>query len=294
MRCNKMICFVFSLFIFTVAAHAQPGLLLIAHGSPSETWNKSVLDLGKKVEELASAKGIFKAVRTAFLEFAKPDIASMVSDLESVGCDRIIAVPLFIAPSGHSHFDVPAVLGIYGSKSVFTTLNKEGASIAKAKVPIMVASTLSEGNILETCLLEQFKKISQDASNEALVILTHGDMDHQGINEQLMKRLVTYCCGKTGINYGDWAFVEMGQEYGRALHVYNNAKAAKKRVLVVGLYLGTSAKTLHERAMNNISKHGPSAPAAEDSSLLFSTEAIIDNPEIARWVVDTATSCFTP
>ena len=62
--------FVCTLFLFTLAVHAQPGLLLIAHGSPSEAWNKPVLDLGKKVEALASTEGKFKAVRTAFLEFA--------------------------------------------------------------------------------------------------------------------------------------------------------------------------------------------------------------------------------
>ena len=117
-------------------AIADPGLLLIAHGSPNAEWNKPLLDFGRRAAEEAGKGGRFKAVRTAMLEAAKPDVPTAVAELEAAGCDRIVAVPLFVAASGHTHFDVPAALGLYWSETTAAALAAEGAKPARPKVPI--------------------------------------------------------------------------------------------------------------------------------------------------------------
>jgi sirohydrochlorin ferrochelatase len=87
-------CAVFVLLVaISSSACADPGLLLVAHGSPSPEWNRPVLDLGTRVAEEVAKRGGFKAVRTALLEAAQPDVPTAVAELESAGCDRIIAVP---------------------------------------------------------------------------------------------------------------------------------------------------------------------------------------------------------
>ena len=116
-------------------ADTKTGLLLIAHGAPMPQWNKPVLDFGEQVAEDALKTGKFHAVRTAMLEFTQPDIPSMVAELETEGCERIVAVPIFIAPSDHTFYDVPAVLGIYSSPSIKETIAEEGGKIAKTEGP---------------------------------------------------------------------------------------------------------------------------------------------------------------
>lgn len=115
----------------TLSAMAETGLLLIAHGAPSSKWNKPVIEFGNRVAKEAIKDGKFKAVRTAMLEFTEPDVPTAVAELEAAGCDSIVAVPLFIAPSGHSHFDVPAALGIYSSPRIKAIIAEEGGRLAR-------------------------------------------------------------------------------------------------------------------------------------------------------------------
>jgi len=274
-------------------AEAGDGLLVIAHGAPSPAWNKPVLDFGEHVAKKAAGQDSFSAVRTAMLEFAEPDVPGMVAELEAEGCERIVAVPLFIAPSGHSHFDVPAVLGIYSSPSTRETLAAEGATAARPKAPIVLTETLAEGTVLQEFACDQVRKLSTTPEDEALVVVAHGDADHHGLNEQYMRRVVAYCCGKTGIDYADWAYVAVGQTYAEdAVPVLLKAAKKKKRVLVVGLYISSSAATIHERAMRNAPKHVTEQFA--DKTLVFSKEGLVDFPGTVEWLLAAATAARAP
>jgi len=275
-------------------ALADPGLLLIAHGSRSAEWNKPVLDFGGQVAEEVKKTGRFKAVRTAMLEAAKPDIPTAVAELEAEGCDRIIAVPLFVAPSAHTHFDVPAVLGIYTSPRTSRVLVQEGAQAARPKVAITVTQTMSEGQVLPKYALDQVRKLSKSPKEEALVILAHGDPEHQLLADRLMRQVTTYCCGEAGIGYGDWAFIGMGQEYlSHGVPAIRTALEHKKRVLVVGLYVASSAAKIHRRVVA-MQQPGKEFDPFRGKEVIFSDEAIIGHPDSLRWVLDAAQGGISP
>ncbi len=280
-------------------ACADPGLLLIAHGSPSAAWNQEVLDLGQRVAEEVGKTGEFCAVRTAFLEAAQPDVPTALAELEAQGCDRIVAVPLFIAPSGHSHFDVPLVLGTFFSPPIAKALAEEGLRAAQPKVPVMVTCTLDEGDLLPQFVIDQVRKLSKAPQDEALVILLHGDPDHQLLIERLMRRIATQACGATGIQYADWASIGMGMQDFRTQGAFAISRALehKRRVLVAALYLATSAEEIHRRAT---ARHGQSAHDSPsnspqnstdnlfDGDVVFSAEKLISHPGLLAWVVQTA------
>jgi hypothetical protein len=280
------------LIVLTAAATpawADPGLLLVAHGSPSPEWNKPVLDFGRRVEEEVKKSGRFRAVRTALLESAAPDIPTTVAELEAAGCDRIIAVPLFVAPSGHTHFDVPAVLGIYSSRKTAAVLAEEKAKVARPKVPITVTQTLSESDLLPKYAADQVRKLSQTPGDEAVVILAHGDPEHHLLVERLMRQITTYCCGKQGISYGDWASIGVGQEYlSSGVPAIQAALEHKKRVLVVGIYVSSSAAKIHKRSLASIERRKPGFDPLAGKDVAFSEEPIVNHPEFLRAVVETA------
>jgi len=276
-------------------AVAEPGLLLVAHGSPSPEWNKPVLDLGTRVAEEVQKRGGFKAVRTALLESAKPDIPTAVAELESAGCDHIIAVPLFIAPTGHTHFDVPAALGIYSSPRTSAVLAEEGATAARPKIPITLTQTLSEDEMLLAYALREVRKLSKTPKEEALIVLAHGDPEHNLLAERLMRRITTYCCGEAGIGYGDWAFIGVGQEYlAHGVPAITTALKHRKRALVVGIYLSTSVARIHQRRVSG-SQHGrPDADPFTGQDVVLSEGAIIQHPDFLGWVLDAAYAATSP
>ena len=275
----------------TFCAAADTGLLLVAHGAPSPAWNEPVLQFGERVAKAAAVSGKFSAVRTAMLEFAQPDVASQIEAMEAAGCDRIVSVPLFIAPSGHSHFDVPAVLGIYTSPSVRAVLAAEGGRAARPTVPVTLTQTLSDGTVLDEFALSQVRALSESPKEEALVLIAHGDPDHGGLCDEVMRRIATYCCGKTGIEAADWAYVAVGQTYGEhGIPAIAAAAEAKKRVLVVGLYVSSSALRIHERAMKSAPDHVREAFAGKN--VLFSKAGLVDYPGTVDWVIEAASGAL--
>lgn len=271
-------------------AHADPGLLIIAHGAPSSRWNEPVLQLGQKVADEILKDGRFVAVRTAMLEFNQGDVPQAIAELEAEGCDRIVAVPLFIAPSGHSHFDVPAVLGIYSSPRIMAAIAEEGGTVARPKVPITLTQTLDGGNVLCTFALDQVRKLSKNPAQESLILIAHGDDDHQRLVDGLMRRITTYCCGQTGIDYGDWAFVEVGQSYlSHGVPAIMAARKHKSRVLVVGIYVSSSAQAIHERAIaRTANSHTHVVEFFEENDVVFSREGLVRHPAAVQWVLDAA------
>lgn len=261
-------------------------------------WNEPVMAFGKRLDAQNAKAPRFHAIATSFLEFAQPDVAAGVEALEKAGCDRIIAVPLFIAPSSHSHFDVPAVLGLYSSPSIRATLAEEGARVASPRVPVTVTETLSEGDALAIYCRDEVRALSKDPKNEALVILAHGDPGHEKIVEEMMRRVASFTSGETGLRSVDWAYCAVGQTYlERAAPVIEKAAARGKRVLVVGLYLSSSAAVIHERAAKGAARGSSGEGEAgvalfEGRDIVFSARGVIHHPDLPQWIMDTAVAAI--
>ncbi len=184
----------------------KPGLLIIAHGSPAKAWNQPVVAQEQKVRDLLGPDSPFGRVKVVFMEFAEPNVADGLEELRKAGCPRIVAVPLLIAPSSHSHWDIPALLGLYSDSRIEKTLREEGARLVRCDVPVTLTTTLSDSDVIERITLKRVRALSEDPSREAVVLLAHRSEAIPGPWEDCLKRTVTYVCGKTGITYADWTW----------------------------------------------------------------------------------------
>ncbi|MDO5565645.1 MAG: CbiX/SirB N-terminal domain-containing protein [Planctomycetia bacterium] len=278
------------------------GLLVLTHGSPSPNWSQSVDTLIDQLRAINAKNPRFKAIEGAHLEFCAPDAATGIKRLELARCDRIVVVPAFVFPTSHSHFDVPAVLGLYSSPSIRETLRQENANIAKPTVPVTVVQTLHEGNLLEQFVLDETKALSQKSSNEVLLLIAHGDEDHEGLIDPTMRKLVTKTCGQLGLAEGNWAYCEVGQSYDRTVTpLIQKYTDEGKRVLVVGLYLATSAEKLDRisqsvktkeniHAGHNMNSQAiPPIKKINRSQAAFSPNGIISHPQTPQYIMDAAT-----
>ncbi len=269
-----------------------PGLLIIAHGSPAKSWNRQVLEQEKKVCAAFGDDNPFTATKVVFMEFAEPNVADGVEALQEAGCSRIVAVPLLIAPSSHSHWDIPALLGIYSDPGTEAILREEGARLIRPKVPVTLTTTLAESNVIERIMLKRTRQLSSDTENEALVLLAHGSEAIPPAWDQFLKRTVTYVCGRTGISYGDWATVAVGQEYERAVAAIQTAAQHRERVVVVGAYLSLGVQRIHSRWRAGLEKQGAgmhgSADPLKGLNIRFSEQGLLPDEMVTQWIVDTA------
>lgn len=274
----------------TKATGNAPGLLIIAHGAPSPKWNEPVLALQEQVIDALNMQGNpFKKVKICMMEFAKPTVADGVAEMERAGCDRIVVVPLLIAPSSHSHWDIPALLGLYSDEELENELKEEGATIIRPRIPIVITPPLSKSNLIPEIMLDRVKALSTNPANEALVILAHGDDFTMPLWQGLMKRIAVYICSETGISYADWAFVHVGQSYSHAINVITGAAANRERVIIVGSYVSMGVTAMHQRFMR-MAKHamkGMDNPL-DDIDIVTADNGLIPDPRLAKWIAETA------
>ncbi len=289
---KKLILIIMVLFSLNAVAQEKNALLIIAHGSPSQKWNQPVLNIENQVKELLKAKKIvgFEEVRVALMEFTEPSIATVVKDLENKGITKIFALPLFIAPSGHSVYDIPTLLGLYYDKEMDDLLKEEKAEIVNTNIQITVGPTLNYDNVMKDILLDKVKALSKNPKEEALVILAHGDENFMPIWENLSNETGNYIIGKTGIEYFDKAFVEVGQSFAvDGVSPILKASENKKKVIVVGMYLSMGVKNMADNSgIIMMGRTVESKKMFEGKNIVFAEDGLLPDKRIVEWITDRA------
>jgi cobalamin biosynthesis Co2+ chelatase CbiK len=93
------------------SSNKKVGVLLVNHGSRSEAWRNGLLDLEKRVRDSIMADGVVKDVKTAFMEYTEPSIATRLKEFDKENYSDVILVPVFLTVSSHSFDDIPTLIG---------------------------------------------------------------------------------------------------------------------------------------------------------------------------------------
>ena len=286
--------FLILLVLISINSFAQGkiGLLIIAHGSPSEQWNQPVIDIENQVKELLKTKNIldFDEVRVALMEFIEPSIATVVKDMENKGITKVYALPLFIAPSGHSLYDIPTILGLYYNQEIVDDIKEEGIKIVDTNIKVTVGPTLDYKNVMKDILLDKVKNLSDNPAEEALIILAHGDKNFKPIWEELINETGNYILGKTSIEYFDKGFVEVGQSFAiDGVSPIIKASENKKKVIVVGMYLSMGVKNMAENSgFIMMGRTVKSKKMFEGKNIVFLEHGLLPDKRIPEWILDRA------
>lgn len=268
---------------------AKNALVVIAHGSPMESWRKPVLELETSVRnqiKAAQLKGI-DYVRVALMEYTEPSVASVVKDCEAQGVDSIFALPLFIAPSGHTEEDLPNILGWKYNPYVREELAEEKTEMVKSKLPIVLGPTFYYSYVLEKVMAQRVKSFSKDAANEAVIFLAHGDEERIGFWKSLLGNVSKYVKENCGVTYVDGELIEMGHNFGNELMpLLEKAAQTKKRIFVQGIYLTSDVKRMADR--HKMQERQADLVKARGVEIVYSNEGILpaSSDLVTDWVVE--------
>jgi len=83
------------------------GLVLIAHGSKKDLSNN---EFRKLVDEIKEKDDKFSQVEAAFLEFASPDITTVVERFVKEDISKIYFYPYFLNSGKHVSVDLPNII----------------------------------------------------------------------------------------------------------------------------------------------------------------------------------------
>lgn len=274
----KRFAVILALAFCSLSLTAKTGLVVIAHGSPSKEWNRNVLAIEKKLQK-ADIPGI-SYVRVALMEFAQPNIASVIRDCEKEGIDTVFALPLFISPSGHSEDDVPNILGLKYDPRVHSELVEENTEFVHTSIRIVEGPTLINSGVIEKAMVERIKALSKNPASEAIVLLAHGDPGRSGFWKHILNKCEA-SLRDAGFNYVDCTLVGMGQNLAEDIKpLLEKAQSSKERVLVQGIYLQSSVHSMARMA-------GMTGKSA--GSIVYGTEGILpkSSDEVCEWIVKT-------
>ncbi len=269
------------------AGSEKVGLLVIAHGAPMEAWNAPVRAVGEEVAALVADCDAIAGSKLAFLEFAKPSIPEVVRAFEEEGYTRLIAVPLFIAPSGHSILDIPAMLGLYTDPDIRETLEEEGAEIVDTELRITVTQAMALGDVLAEIMVDRVRALSQEPEKEAVVLLAHGSRMTKPVWKRIGRDIGSAICGRTGITYYDYGLVEVGQSFmENGYPALYRAGEERETVLCVGLYISMGVEKMIARHKDKKGMDGK--PLFEGLDIRAAKHGLLPDPRVAKWVVRTA------
>ncbi|HEX6961880.1 MAG TPA: CbiX/SirB N-terminal domain-containing protein [Lacipirellula sp.] len=177
----------------------KTAILLVSHGSHSPQWRQMLLDFHDDVEqELLSLPGIH-GVKSAFMEYTEPSIATQLRAFDAEGYDAVILVPLLLTVSGHSFDDIPTIVGLKDDAATLLTLKAEGIDRYEPRAKVEITPLLDFSALLESNLPRRIAALSRQPSDEGIVLVAYGDQDYNEEWEAFFDRLDNVVREKTGV-----------------------------------------------------------------------------------------------
>jgi len=263
----------------------KTGVLLVNHGSRSETWRNALLTLEKTVTDSIMASGKVQGIKTAFMEYTEPSIATRLKEFDKEGYTDVIIIPIFLTVSTHSFDDIPTIVGQKEDPQSKETLKTESIEIYKPKVTTHITPLLDFTDILQKNVLRRAQAISKDAANESLVLIAYGDHTYNTEWTALLNSVGNYVKANTGIT--DYSFGWCGHV---AHYNPDSTTAAIKRALKNKNKAVVIPVLVAHDEMFQVKIIGDGIAKIPNSKekVLYMADAILPDANVQHWVISIA------
>lgn len=258
------------------------GVLLVNHGSRSATWRSGLLDLETRVAPTLLALPSVMAVKTAFMEYTEPSIATRMKEFDQEGFSDVILVPVFLTVSPHTFDDIPTILGLKEDPRSLQQLKIERIERYTPRARAHLTPPLDFTDILQKNLLRRVVALSHEPAQEGLVLIGYGDETYDREWVELFTKVAGYIQERTGIR----AF-----SYGWCGHIANykaeETTAAVNTVLKqTGRALVIPVLVAHDEMFQiKIIGDGIAKVPNHRERVAYKPDAILPDPEVERWVI---------
>lgn len=272
----------------TAYAQAQParvGVLLVNHGSRSAAWRGALLDLDRKTREPLLACGNVHGVKTAFMEYTEPSIATRMKEFDAEGFSDVIVVPVFLTVSTHTFDDIPTILGRKTDAQSLETLRIDGIARYTPRARTHFAPRLDFGSMVKENVLRRARKLSRDPAREGLVLIAYGDRTYDQQWSALMEEVARHAMAETGMgafSYG-WAGHIAHYDPAHTTRAVEQVLAKKERAVVVPVFVA-----FDEMFQVQIIGKGIADVPRHRQRVAYAPDAILPDPTVESWVVETS------
>jgi sirohydrochlorin ferrochelatase len=269
-------------------AQAQPtrvGVLLVNHGSRSAAWRGALLDLDRKTRVPLLASGNVHGVKTAFMEYTEPSIATRMREFDAEGFSDVIVLPVFLTVSTHTFDDIPTILGRKTDAQSLETLRIDGIARYTPRARTHFAPRLDFGSMVKENVLRRARKLSRDPAREGLVLIAYGDRTYDRQWSALMEEVARHAMAETGMGafaYG-WAGHVAHYDPAHTTRAVEQVLAKKERAVVVPVFVAFDEMfqvQIIGKGIANVPRHR--------ERVAYAPDAILPDPTVESWVVETS------
>lgn len=266
-------------------AEKKIGVLLVNHGSRSETWRKSLLALEDSVRPTLMTNQAVKGIKTAFMEYTEPSIATRLKEFDAEGFTDIVVVPVFLTVSPHTFDDIPTIIGKKVDPQSLEMLKIEKIERYTPKANTVITPNLDFPDILKENVLRRVKLLSSNPAEEGLVLIAYGDETYEKEWAALLNNVADYVKQNTGIE---------SHSHGWCGHIahYNPAKTTeaiaevlkgKKKAMVIPVLVAHD-----ENFQIKIIGGGIAKVADNKTRVAYRPDSILPDSNIEQWVINVA------
>lgn len=259
------------------------GLLLVNHGSRSETWRNALLELEKSVKDSILKGGVVQETKTAFMEYTEPSIATRLKEFDKEGYTDVIIVPIFLTVSPHSFDDIPTIIGQKEDPQSMEALKLEKIERYTPKAKTHLTPLLDFTDILQKNILRRYQAISKDVTKEGMVLMAYGDETYVKEWSELLTKVGNYVGQNTGLT--DFSFGWCGH-----IAHYNpdsttvaikRAMRKKENAVVIPVLVAHD-----EMFQVKIIGDGIAKIANSKDKVIYKPDAILPDRNVESWVIN--------
>ena len=257
------------------------GVLLVSHGSHSPAWRKMLNEFHEAVApRLREIPGIGE-VKSAFMEYSEPSIASGLKDFDREGYSDVILVPLLLTVSSHSFDDIPTIAGIRDDANTALRLESEGIERYKPNATVTIAPLLDFSNLLERNLPRRVVALSREPASEGVVLVAYGDETFDDEWQVFFSRLDSAVKRATGVTEVTHAWCGHVVHYSKqpTQDAIREILAKHQRAIVIPVLVARD-----ERFQDALIGEAV-AELRRGDAIAYVPDAILPDPTLEEWVI---------
>lgn len=269
--------------------HVKPGkkigVLLISHGSHSETWRNTLLKLEHNVREKVLVNPNVSGIKTAFMEYTEPSIATRLKEFDKEGYTDIVIIPILLTVSSHSFDDIPTIIGLKENPESVEMLRLEKIERYTPQATPHITPLLDFSEILQKNLLRRVRNLSNNPEDEGLVIIAYGSEPYEKEWTELFDAAAKHVQTETGIDTYSigWCGHIVRYSPDSTASAIRRVLDKKKTALVI-----PSLVAFDENFQIKIIGGGIEKVENHETRVLYKPDSILPDSNIEQWIVDVA------
>ena len=260
----------------------KTGVLLISHGSRSKNWRKMLLDIEPAVRDDILQSGRIAGIRSAFMEYTEPSIATQLKEFDRQEYTDVILVPLLLTVSSHSFDDIPTIAGQKQDHLTTETLRLEGIEIYRPKARVTIAPLLDFPAALEKNVTRRARQMSEDPSSEGIVLVAYGSEQYDQQWRQLLEKVSDEVKNETGVDCAEYSWCGHIVRYRSepTETAIRKVLRQKQRALVIPILVAV------DEAFQGKIIGGAIENVQRNERVAYRHDAILPDKNINQWVID--------